>query len=64
VNFEIRVDGVPVAQSGLMRAGDEPRLLVVQGLKNAKEVKLVTRHDRLANIPGLLCLWADAMFYK
>ena len=46
VNFEVHVDGVLRAQSGLMTPKDEARLLVVDDLHNAKELKLLVRWDR------------------
>lgn len=42
---EIHVDGKIVATSGIMTASDQPRLLVVEGLENASELKLVSRYD-------------------
>ncbi len=45
-SFEVHVDGRLRAQSGLMTAADEPRLLVVEGLAGAKELKLLVRWDR------------------
>jgi len=43
VCFEIHVDGRIAAHSGLMKSTDGPRLLVVDGLEKAKEMKLITR---------------------
>jgi len=67
VNFELHVDGKLVAQSGLVKSGDEPRLLVADGLANAKELKLVTRFDtpepkNLLGTPGMA--WLEPIFYK
>ncbi len=63
-NFEIHVDGQVRAQSGLMSADDEPRLLVVDDLTGAKQVKLITRLDRLVNTERVWCNWAEARFYR
>jgi hypothetical protein len=62
-NFEIWVDGQVRAQSGLMLSDDEPRYLTVEGLKDVKEFKLVTRLDCDKDDPTFLCTWADAQFY-
>jgi hypothetical protein len=64
VNFEIYVDGKVAAQSGLVRPGDEPRLLVVRGLDDASELKLVVRRDNCKNDQYCLATWADPRFYK
>jgi hypothetical protein len=64
VNFEIYVDGKLRAQSGLMKLGDEPRLLVVDNLLNAKEVKLVTRRDDCVNDTYTVVTWGDPRFIK
>ena len=64
VNFEIYVDGEVRLQSGLMRVDDPPRYLVVEGLKDAKELKLVTRLDSDEDDPSYLATWADAQFYE
>jgi hypothetical protein len=62
-NFEIWVDGQVRAQSGLMRPTDEARYLTVEGIKDAKEFKLVTRLDCDQDDPTYLCTWADLQFY-
>ena len=49
VNFEIWVDGKIRTQSGMVGPKDEARLLVVDGLENAKTVTL---HCRPFKIPG------------
>jgi len=75
VNFEVHVDGRIRAQSGLMTASDQPRLLVVDGLaarlqaggQAAREVRLVTRYDRpeSENIGATAGIaWSRASFYK
>jgi hypothetical protein len=43
VCFETHVDGQIAAHSGLMKSTDGPRLLVVEQLEKARELKLVTR---------------------
>jgi hypothetical protein len=43
--FEVIVDGKVRAQSGFMRAGEAPRLLVVDNLSGTKELKLLARFD-------------------
>ncbi len=66
MNFEVHVDGKVVAQSGLMAATDPARLLVVEGLAGAKELKLVSRTHYNADEPlGLAyCNWANPTLYK
>ena len=64
VSFEVWVDGALRAQSGLMKFGDEPRLLAVEGLATAKEVKLVTRLDSCGDNATFLCVWANPQFYQ
>ena len=63
-NFEIHVDGRLRVQSGLMKYGDAPRLLVVTGLAGAKEVKLVTRRDDLVDDWYVTATWGDPRFIK
>ena len=63
VNFEIYVDGKLRIQSGIMSAMDEARLLAVEGLEQAKELKLVTRLDSDEDDPTYYSCWADANFY-
>jgi len=63
VNFEIYVDGTLRTQSGLMRAGDEPRLLAVDGLADAETLRLVTRRQDGVNDLRMLTVWADPTFY-
>ncbi|MGA2032755.1 MAG: NPCBM/NEW2 domain-containing protein [Thermoguttaceae bacterium] len=64
LSFEIYVDGKLRAQSGLMKFGDRPRLLVVAGLREAKEVRLVTRRDDLVNDWYCVGTWGDPRFLK
>ncbi|MBM4040108.1 MAG: hypothetical protein FJ290_16510 [Planctomycetes bacterium] len=66
MNFEVHVDGKVVAQSGLMAATDPARLLVVEGLAAAKELKLVSRTHYNADEPlGLAyCNWANPTLYR
>ena len=61
--FEILVDGKLRACSGILKATDEPRLLVVQDLAGAKELKLVTRME-VPFSAGRLLLWAEPKFYR
>jgi len=70
VCFEVHVDGRLVAHSGLMKSTDGPRLLLVEGLDKARELKLVTRlHGMLYGDRSYLgefahCNWADPTLYK
>ena len=64
VSFEVYVDGVLRAQSGLMQFGDAPRLLVADGLKNARQVRLVTRRRDLVDDWYTLTTWGDPRFIK
>ena len=67
VNFEVFVDGELRAQSGLMTAGDAPRLLVVTGLAGARQVKLQVRWDQPEGghiADSVETLWLDPTFYK
>jgi hypothetical protein len=66
VDFEVWVDGVLKAQSGLMTGADERRLLVVTGLETAKELRLYVRFDRPEgpSMKNLIMHWHEAKFYK
>ncbi len=67
VSFEVYVDGALRAQSGLMTAADDARLIVADGLAGGKELRLVTRFDRPEpkNLGGLLyAQWREPSFYK
>jgi hypothetical protein len=64
VAFEVYVDGALRASSGIMGVKDAPRLLVVDGLAGAKEVKLVTRRDNLSSDETCLATWGDPRFIK
>jgi hypothetical protein len=64
VNFEVHVDGKVRAQSGIMKPSDPPRLLVVDNLQAAKEIKLVTRLDDLSSDERCLATWGDPRFYR
>jgi len=63
VNYEIYVDGQLRAQSGFMGPKDDFRLLVVENLAGAKELRLVARPPQL---PGyaLHVFWFDPAFHK
>ncbi len=67
ISFELWADGKVVAQSGLMKSGDAPRLLVAEGLATVKELRLLTRFDtpearNLLGTPGMQ--WLQPSFYK
>ena len=70
VCFEVHVDGRLAAHSGLMRSTDAARLLLVEGLDKAKEMKLITRlHGMLYGDRSYLgefahANWADPALYK
>jgi hypothetical protein len=64
VCFEVYVDGALRAHSGLMKLGDQPRRLVVTGIEDAKQVRLVTRLDSLKDSPRSLFFWADPAFHR
>jgi len=68
LNFEVYVDGKLRAQSGIMKPADgEIRLLVVDRLERAKEVKLVTRTHNLKAHGGNKWahgVWGNAGFHK
>ena len=63
LNYEVYVDGALRTQSGMMGPKDDLRLLVVRGLRGAKELRLV---GRTLNLPGdcLHVFWFDPQFYK
>jgi len=63
MSFEVYVDGDLRTQSGLMRTGDPPRLLVVRGLAKAKTVTLVNRMSDLHDNEHCIGFWADPCFY-
>jgi hypothetical protein len=68
LHFEVYVDGRFAAHSHLVKNGQAPRRLVVTGLENAKEIRLVTRlsTDR-KTAPGrktaIYAVWGDPTFY-
>jgi hypothetical protein len=64
LHFEIYVDGRLRAHSGLMGMTDPPRLLVVEGLDSAKEIRLVTRAHDDQDRGGLVGGWGEPAFYK
>jgi len=64
LSFEVYVDGRLRAQSGLMKFGDAPRLLVVTGLAGAAEVRLVTRRADLVDDWYTLATWGDPRFIR
>ncbi len=64
VVFEVYVDGVLRANSGIVAVGDKPRLLVATGLEKARELKLVARTQDLGNDECCLATWADPRFIQ
>ena len=64
LSFEVYVDGQLRAQSGLMKVGDAPRLLVVDNLRNARQVRLVTRRADLVDDWYTSAIWGDPRFIK
>jgi hypothetical protein len=67
VSFEVHVDGALRAQSGLMTAADDDRLIVAEGIAGAKELKLITRFDRPEprNLGSLLyAQWQEPRLHK
>lgn len=68
IHFEVYVDGAFKAHSHLMKYGEAPRLLSVDGLKDAKEITLVTRiHTDRKSAPGrktnLYGAWGEPALY-
>jgi hypothetical protein len=66
-NFEIHVDGKVAVQSGFMKKGDAPKLLVVTGLENAKELTIMSRYDlpeAINLVNGGTITWEKPTFYK
>ena len=63
VNYEIWVDGKIRTQSAFMGPKDDFRLLVVNDLKNAKELRLVARSPGLPTYP-LNLVWCDPTLWK
>jgi len=63
LNYEIYVDGRLRAQSGLMGPKDDFRLLAVDGLAGARELRLVARPLKLPSYP-LNVFWFDASFHQ
>jgi hypothetical protein len=64
VIFEVHVDGKIKAHSGIMKVMDKPKLLVVTGLENAKQIKLITRRDDMMTDDHCLATWGDPKFIK
>lgn len=65
--FEIYVDGQLRVSSGLVRVGEEPRLLAVGDLEGAEELKLVSRFDVPEQIYFKsydIGFWRDALLYS
>jgi len=63
LNYEIWVDGKTRTQSAFMGPKDAFRLLVVNGLKNARELRLVARSPGLPTYP-LNLVWCDPTLWK
>ena len=63
LHFEVHVDGKFAGHSGLMQFKDAPRLLVVTGLKDAKELRLVTRVD-VDQACDVTAVWGNPTLYK
>jgi len=63
MNMEIFVDGKLRTQSGMMGTDDKARLLVVDGLENAKELKLRARMNKFPGI-GVHTVWGSPTLYK
>lgn len=63
LNFEVFVDGKLRAQSGMMGPVEKGRLLVVEGLENAKTM---TFRVRMNGSPGIAVygMWANPTLYK
>jgi hypothetical protein len=68
LHFEVYVDGKFAGHSGLMDLEDGPRLIVVQGLDRAKELRLVTRvdfdQDNRENVMQVTGVWGNPTLYK
>jgi len=67
VSFEVHADGRLLAQSGLMTAADDPRLIVATELAGVKEITFVTRFDRpnAGNLTRrVYCAWVEPKFHK
>ncbi len=70
VCFEVHVDGRLAAHSGLMKSTDEARLLAVEGLEKARQVKLITRLDTMLyddesyRGESAYCNWGNPTLYK
>ena len=62
--FEIYVDGQCRAWSGPMGPTDKPRRLALDGLENAKEIRMVTRQATGADSEGVRGRWGEPAFYK
>ena len=62
LNFEIYVDGKLRTQSGLMAPTDPFRLMVVDGLAGAREMRLVVRPLKLPSYP-LNVFWFNPAFH-
>jgi hypothetical protein len=63
-NCEIYVDGKLRTQSGLFKVGDKPRLIVVAGLAEAKQLTLVTRTRSAENDRRVVVTWGNPRFHK
>jgi len=67
LHFEGYVDGKFAGHSGPMQLGEGPRLLVITGLKDAKELRLVTRVDLDENFSEAMSVsgvWGKPELYK
>jgi len=73
LHFELYVDGRLVDHSGLMDITDGPRLLVAEGLRSAKRIRLVTRFHNDGLLPAGLTLdgqvgapgvWGDPRLHR
>ncbi len=64
VVYEVYVDGVLRAQSGLMGAKDASRLLAVTGLESASELKLTARQHDDGSQRNVMACWGNASLYS
>ena len=49
---------------GPVKLGDKPRLMVADGLKNARELKLLVRKDDDGNDAACVATWGDPRLIK
>jgi hypothetical protein len=63
-SFAVYADDKLLAFSGFMAPGDEPRLLVANGLADAEQIRFVSRCADGSNVDRAYLIWGNPKLYK